>query len=253
MRCPWFGVSLVLSFVLATPPIQVRAAQSDSTADMVKPQRQSSSGASRAPGRQTGDDPKVLEIAPQPGNVPAEPNAATDNAERAFKPSQDTASTDRSDTASNREDEGRQPYLGLTLEPTTECLMGMEEHGFEVVELAPDSPGIAAGLHPRKAGTRLGDLKVFASLLAGPVALFTIPRIRRSGDLGVPGDLIVGINGYRVRNEQQVEQLLAPLRPGDTAYLTVIRPVEGGGHQTLRIKLHIDKLCDRPKSVQTHF
>jgi S1-C subfamily serine protease len=127
----------------------------------------------------------------------------------------------------------------------------MEMHGFEVVTIAPKSPAARAGLQARKPSTPLGELKAFGSLLAFPVALFTVPRLRRSGALGMPGDLIVAVDDRRVRTEDELTRALDPLRAGDVVYLTVIRPVVGGGHQTLRIALHIDETLDPPKPTRS--
>ena len=115
----------------------------------------------------------------------------------------------------------------------------MEEHGFEVVNVYPNSPAARAGLHARTRSTPLGD---FESL-----AIFTIPMLRRSGALGMDGDLIVAVDDRRVRTEREIAAALDRLRPGDTTYITVIRPVVGGGHRTMRVALHIDREIEVPR------
>jgi S1-C subfamily serine protease len=57
----------------------------------------------------------------------------------------------------------------------------------------------------------------------------------------MPGDLIVAVDDRRVRTEEEFMRAIDPLRAGDTVYVTVIRPLVGGSHQTLRIAMHIDE------------
>ena len=49
----------------------------------------------------------------------------------------------------------------------------MEEHGFEVVSVYPNSPAARAGLIGRTGSTPSGELKALGSVLLGPVALVT--------------------------------------------------------------------------------
>ena len=185
-------------------------------------------------------DAPTLELAPQPSVAPTPPNSSSETAARKFQQSDDVADLDR-DLKKNQADDGRRPYLGVELEYTTQCLFGMETHGFEVVSVAPNSPAAHAGLQARKPATALGNLAALGSVLAFPVGLFTVPRLRRSGALGMPGDLIVAVDDRRVRTEEEFMRAIDPLRAGDTVYVTVIRPIVGGSHQTLRIAMHIDE------------
>jgi len=90
----------------------------------------------------------------------------------------------------------------------------------------------------------MGELKALGSILLLPVALYTMPLLRRSGALGEPGDLIVAVDDQRVRSKGQLLTALNHLKPGDTTYVTVIRPLPGGSHRTMRIALHIDREVD---------
>jgi hypothetical protein len=49
-----------------------------------------------------------------------------------------------------------------------------------------------------------------------------------------------------VRTREEILHALGHLRPGDTTYITVIRPLPGGYHRTMRIALHIDPVTDAP-------
>ena len=120
----------------------------------------------------------------------------------------------------------------------------MEEHGFEVVSVYPNSPAARAGLIGRTGSTPAGEWKALGSLLLGPVALVTFPMLRKSGALGTDGDLIVAVDDVRVRTREEMLHALGHLKPGDITYITVIRPLPGGYHRTMRIALHIDHLTD---------
>ena len=108
----------------------------------------------------------------------------------------------------------------------------------------PNSPAARAGLVARTGSTPAGDLGALGSVLLGPVALVTFPLLRKSGALGTPGDLIVAVDDVRVRSKEEIVHALGHLKPGDTTYITVIRPLPNGYHRTMRITLHIDHETD---------
>jgi S1-C subfamily serine protease len=122
----------------------------------------------------------------------------------------------------------------------------MEEHGFEVVSVYPNSPASRAGLVGRTGSTPAGDLK---ALLTFPIAPITFPLLRASGALGTDGDLIVAVDDVRVRTKEEILHELGHLKPGDTTYITVIRPLAGGYHRTMRIALHIDHETDAAGNI----
>ena len=125
----------------------------------------------------------------------------------------------------------------------------MEEHGFEVVSVNPNSPAARAGVIGRTGSTPAGDLGALGSVLLGPVALVTFPLLRASGALGTGGDLIVAVDDVRVRSVEEIRHALEHLKPGDTTYITVIRPLPGGYHRTMRIALHIDHEIDAKGNI----
>ncbi|MGA9723033.1 MAG: PDZ domain-containing protein [Candidatus Binatus sp.] len=206
------------------------------------PAPQPSDGASRSiPGRQPGET-ATLEIGRQPSaKVPA-PDGRETAEQRAFRQSREAeiARLNRNFHPHDLGGEHHRPYLGVDLEYTTQCYLGMEEHGLEVVNVYPDSPAARAGLVARTGSTPMGDLSALGSVLLGPVALITFPILRNSGALGTGGDLIVAVDDMRVRNRNELLSALDHVKPGDTTYITVIRPLHGGYHRTMRIALHID-------------
>ena len=231
----------------ASPSI---AAQPNDGANLRLPAGQPTDGASRSiPARQPAES-TTLEVAPQPSaKVPA-PDGRETADQRAFrqKREDEIARLNR-----NFHSEGSQDspplFLGFDLEETTECYLGMEEHGFEVVSVYPNSPAARAGLIGRTGSTPAGECKAIGSLLLGPVALVTFPMLRKSGALGTDGDLIVAVDDVRVRTREEMLHALGHLKPGDIAYITVIRPLPGGYHRTMRIALHIDHLTDAAGNI----
>ena len=187
----------------------------------------------------------TLELSSQPSAKVPPPDSHETAEQRAFRQSKEDeiARLNRNFHPQDSEDSHR-PYLGLELEYTTQCYLGMEEHGFEVVSVYPNSPAAKAGLIGRTGSTPAGDLGALGSVLLGPVALITFPLLRNSGALGTAGDMIVAVDDVRVRNKDEIVHALGHLKPGDTTYITVIRPLPGGYHRTMRIALHIDHETD---------
>ena len=199
------------------------------------------SGISSLPSRQPGDAAPTLELSPQPAdNSPARTDVPDS---REFRKSQDVASRVRNSIREDA-DHAHNPYLGVSVEYADHCYAGGEEHGFEVTEVQPGSPAARAGIHGRTPSTPMGDLGALGSFLTFPVSLILAPALRRSGALGEFGDLIVAIDDHRVRSKGEFNKALENLKPGDTTYFTVIRPIPGGSHQTMRIALHITREVD---------
>jgi S1-C subfamily serine protease len=55
------------------------------------------------------------------------------------------------------------------------------------------------------------------------------------------GDLIVAVDDQRIRSQADFNDAMAKARPGDTLYLTVIRPLPGGDHATMKIAVKVGK------------
>lgn len=199
----------------------------------------------RVPARQPGES-TTLELSPQPSDKIPAPDKSETPEQRAFRQSKEDeiARLNRNFHPHDPDDEHHRPYLGVDLEYTTQCYMGMEEHGLEVVDVYPDSPAARAGLIARTGSTPAGDLKALGSVLLLPIAPITFPLLRKSGALGTGGDLIVAVDDVRVRNGKELLSALGHVKAGDTTYITVIRPLQGGYHRTMRIALHIDYETD---------
>ena len=237
-------LSCLLSFCLLDPYLPSAAEQMPAADDKALIQQQPAGDVgSRLNLRRQGES-STLEVVPRPQDVPPPPAGSTDDASRSYRPSDDLATSETRERPAP--DDGHRAHLGVELEYTTQCLLGGEINGFEVVNVWPNSPAERAGVQARKPSTPLGDLETIGSLLTLPLALFTAPRLRRSGAVGMAGDIIVAVNDRRVRTERELRYELDRLRAGDTVYLTVIRAITGGGHQTLRIALRTDESIASP-------
>ncbi|MGO9603300.1 MAG: PDZ domain-containing protein [Candidatus Binataceae bacterium] len=185
-------------------------------------------------------DAKTLEVAPQPAATSTAPEKSEAGDQHRFLSQQDIAALNRN--FHPRLDDNFPPaYLGAVVEYTTQCYLGMEEHGLEVVSLDPTGPAARAGLHSRTGASALGVVGATAGLVLGPVELIVAPLLEHSGALGTGGDLIVAIDDVRMRDAYELQRAVRYLKPGDTVYLTVIRPLHDKGHQTMRIAIRLDE------------
>jgi S1-C subfamily serine protease len=222
----------IIGLLLTAAPVPADDARDPSVASQSEP-------SASLPGvRGQSNDDKSLEIAPQNANVPARPDGNEIPADRSFKPSDDLAALDRN-FHPRAHDDGTRPYLGISVQYTTQCYLGMEEHGLEVMSVHPDSPAGQAGIKGITPPSALGAMGAVAGTLLGPVNLLVTPLLEKSGALGMGGDLIVAVDDRRVRGSKDLEAALKTLKPGDTMYLTIIRPLPGGAHRTMKIAIKI--------------
>ena len=248
LLCPFAALAAESSNQNASPSI---AEQANDPANLHLPSGQPSDGATRTiPARQPGES-TTLEVATQPSaKVPA-PDSRETAEQRAFRQSREDeiARLNRNFHPRDPDDHHHSPYLGMDLQYTTQCYLGMEEHGFEVVEIYPNSPAARAGLVARTGSTPAGELGALGSVLLLPVAPIVFPLLRKSGALGTGGDLIIAVDDVRVRTVEEINYAIGHLKPGDTTYITVIRPLAGGYHRTMRIALHIDHETDAAGNI----
>jgi len=200
-----------------------------------------------------GGDDATLEIAPQPGTRMPKPAVEEIPTDRNFRPHEDDTSVrpgsendiSNQDSTGGREENlrpHRRPYLGITVQYATHCYLGGEEHGLEVINIDPSSPAAQAGLHPRSDMTAVGAaVSTLSGILPGG-SIIAGSALGRTGAMGQGGDLIVAVDDRRVRDQGDLENAMARLKPGDTMYLTVIRPNgtdERAPHQTLKIAVKV--------------
>ena len=197
-----------------------------------------------------GGSDATLEIAPQPGLAAPKPGIQEIPGGRNFNPGENSTSIEpnfrpktENGTGDNNGngDSNRphpRPYLGITVQYTTECYLGMEEHGLEVLTVDPNSPAAQAGLQARSGMSAVGAaVSTLTGILPGG-SILANKALSSSGAMGHGGDLIVAVDDRRVRDQSDLENAMARLKPGDTMYLTIIRP-EGNSHKTIKIAVRV--------------
>ena len=209
---------------------------------------------------QGSSDDTTLEIAPQPGLAAPKASVRELPTDRNFNTGEDTSSVDPNfrpgtengtgDIDSNLNGNGNsesgrphaRPYLGITVQYTTMCYLGGEEQGLEVLTIDPNSPASQAGLQARSGLTAVGAaLTTLSGILPGGSILAT-KALGSTGAEGQGGDLIVAIDDKRVRDQSDLQSAMSRLKPGDTMYLTVIRPQGSGDrvpHTTIKIAVRV--------------
>jgi hypothetical protein len=185
------------------------------------------------------DPDQTLEIAPRAAPPPVPPvvtPAPDDDA-----PPLPTSGPPVSETTPpDHTAESKRPYIGMSVQYVeTHATPGHDVQGLEVVSVDPNSPAESAGLRGRGEMTRLGATGATAGALMPPLNLFMMPLLKKSGQLGDSGDLIVAIDDKRVKGETDLQDALDAAKPGDTIYLTITRPSRDGSHRTLKLPVKL--------------
>jgi hypothetical protein len=201
---------------------------------------------SQARDRQSGSSDATLEIAPRTGPSDSEefstPSTAvhTDpgNAADQELPPLPTSGPPSS-TISNAPRQAL-PYLGISVQRIeSHSTPGRDIEGLEVISVDPGSPAERAGLKGRGAMTKLGASSATAAALMAPLDIAVMPLLKRTGQLGQTGDLIVAIDDRRVASETDLQTALAESRPSDTIYLTILRLATDGAHRTIKFAVKL--------------
>ena len=128
--------------------------------------------------------------------------------------------TGREEMPTEREDMDR---LGIEVEDTVDRFEGNEVFGVEVLNVRPSSPGALAGLRNRKAAVNevLKTVTLVGSLVFLPVA--AIYHWVSDTGAGDRHDLIIGVDGERVHDVNDLENALGKVKEDDIVYLNVLR------------------------------
>ena len=191
-------------------------------------------------GAATADSDQTLEIAPRAESPPPASVEATPPAELSAPPVPTSGPPASVTTPPDLGAEPRRPYLGLSAQYVeTHATPGHNVQGIEVVAVDPGSPAEKAGLRGRGRMTELGATGATAGALMPPLDLVVMPLLKKSGQLGGTGDLIVAIDDKRVTGEDDLQKALDAARPGDSLYFTIKRLRRDGSEQTLKLPVKL--------------
>jgi len=199
----------------------------------------------------------VLEIAPQvPGSAPGPESPSATEPDDQNTGDQNTAGQNADNQGA--EDDvvryrtygssaravaraGQLPYLGISVHSTTLMQLdgGQQQRALEVLSVDSGSPAAEAGIKGSGSPTKLGASTLTASALLGPAQLLMAPLLKKTGQLGKQGDLIVAADDNRVGTEEDLAAELGRLKPGDTLWLTVLREPPSGQPKAVRIPIKL--------------
>lgn len=120
-------------------------------------------------------------------------------------------------------------YLGIAGQTVQECRYPA---GVRVTRVIEGSPAQQAGL--KGEGILTWKQAMTGVLAITPLAPLVLPFLSEN-EHGGAGDLILAVDGKRVHNREELEKEIAPLRPGDTIYFSILR--EGRGLQQIAVRL----------------
>ncbi len=199
----------------------------------------------------------VLEIAPQvAAPAPAQPAPAAVKPGDQNAPENQHANDQQSDDQGTGNDvanyqayssgedtaphHGPLPYLGISVHSTTVLQSdGTQRHALEVLSVDEGSPAAIAGLKGSGTPTTLGASSLTASAMLGPAQEMLAPLLKKTGQLGQQGDLIVAADDNRVGSEEELADELERLKAGDTLWLTVLRESKKGQPKAVRIPVKL--------------
>ncbi len=134
------------------------------------------------------------------------------------------------------------PYLGLTVQRIlSHSKPGRSIEGLEIVSVDHNSPAEKAGLKGRVPMTSIGASAATAGALMAPLDIALMPLLKKTGQLGGSGDLIVAVDDRRVTSETDLQTALANAQPGDTIYLTLVRMDAAGSRKILKVPVKLGK------------
>jgi hypothetical protein len=179
------------------------------------------------------DAPNLSEIPPVGAALPDDASASTTGSQTATDPNeitryeQEQSGMPPEQLKSLREyDSGSElsTSLGMQLVEERRTLnSGEEADGLLVVGVKKGSPAAEAGLHAYDATKHDMITGVaMAGAMFFPPAILLIPALDYSA-IGESYDLIIGVDGARVRNFLDYQDRTRDAQPGETIYLSVVR------------------------------
>ena len=180
------------------------------------------------------DVPNLSEIPPASASIPDEPPASTSDDSQSSGEPNEIASYEQEQSGMPPEQlKSLRDYdsggalstpIGMELVEDRRTLSsGEEADGLLVIAVAKDSPAAEAGLHAYS-NTRhdmITGLAIGAAMFFPP-AILLIPALDYAA-VGQSYDLIIGVDGSRVRNFLDFEDRIRNIQPGEMIYLSVVR------------------------------
>ena len=127
------------------------------------------------------------------------------------------------------------PQLGLlAYDAKAKLDSGQEIAGIAVADVIPEGAAARAGIASTSPGTATVAVVVGASVAAAvffPPAVIGIALLAHM-EAGKPRDLIIGVDGKRVKNTLELTLAVANFKTGDVAYLAMV-------HQGHRVQLAV--------------
>lgn len=124
-------------------------------------------------------------------------------------------------------------YLGLDGKTAPACRYPA---GVRVTQTVAGSPADQAGLTGE---TKLTWKKAAAGLLSSPLMPFVSSETERTGSIS---DLILAVDGKRVRNTEELKDEMGRFRPGDLVYMSVLRNESQLRQVPVRLQAYPDNL-----------
>ena len=140
-------------------------------------------------------------------------------------------------------------YLGLSSRNFYRerfCMHALTIKGVEVVAVDPGGPAERAGLRPARglSAREVATATVAGLMTLSPAALLAPAVVRAAGGVN-HGDIILAVNGKRVKTQDEFQSELVRFSPRSVVYLTVRR-----GEAVLQLPV---PLADWPASTRTVF
>lgn len=129
-------------------------------------------------------------------------------------------------------------YLGIAGQTVQECRYPA---GVRITRVIEGSPAQQAGL--KGEGTLTWKQAMTGVLTMTPLAPLVLPFLSEN-EHGGPGDLILAVDGKRVHNREELEKEIAPLRPGDTIYFSILRDDRGLQQVAVQLTEYPDATSD---------
>lgn len=129
-------------------------------------------------------------------------------------------------------------YLGIAGQTVQECRYPA---GVRITRVIEGSPAQQAGL--KGEGTLTWQQAMAGVLTMTPLAPLVLPFLSEH-EHGGSGDLILAVDGKRVHNREELEKEIAPLRPGDTVYFSILRNDRGLQQVAVRLTEYPDATAD---------